>query len=456
MGTNGTNDGKSTDNAPQPLGNKRTIAVASGEKLANYSLDNILESIHLNWHPRNREERFPSVDKRVKVYMSNWYLPCHNSSQIGIKVGYYNGSYPEIESPEARIDSVIRFDRPLILHRDTLDICLTNNESYPLYKERIHGFFRAYGSYCQDSMDIFNLKQNLDDSDTKSSRTNMSNIPLIVQFGDGLARSRIVPIISKYRRRALNEDSLEQVSCQDPYLRTVRSDSTPSYQPIIWNLNSNRHFGKELAESRSQDIPWESKKVGALWIGAMTGGKGSTKVTRDMSSSQICQMNARCNFVYQHQNSSLVQARLTSSSILSKEDAPQLFGRPVSKKDILQYKVVISLEGNDVSSGLKWSLLSNSVVMMPPPMTTSWLMEELLEPWVHYIPLRQDGSNAEEMIKWVGENDLKARRIAERGVLFMYDLLYHPDAEKDDILVKKEILRRYRQFWNHVDLDNSL
>ena len=74
-------------------------------------------------------------------------------------------------------------------------------------------------------------------------------------------------------------------------------------------------------------------------------------------------------------------------------------------------------------------------------------MEELLQPWVHYIPMKEDGSNAEEMIRWVGGNDHKAWRIAERGRLIMYDLLYHPDARRDDTLVREEIARRYRALW---------
>jgi hypothetical protein len=40
------------------------------------------------------------------------------------------------------------------------------------------------------------------------------------------------------------------------------------------------------------------------------------------------------------------------------------------------------IAGNDVASGLKWALFSQSVVLMPPPNHTSWAMEELLEPWV--------------------------------------------------------------------------
>jgi len=51
--------------------------------------------------------------------------------------------------------------------------------------------------------------------------------------------------------------------------------------------------------------------------------------------------------------------------------------------DLLKYKVVIVLEGNNVASGLKWALASNSVLVMPPPTIASWAMEELLEPWVH-------------------------------------------------------------------------
>lgn len=80
----------------------------------------------------------------------------------------------------------------------------------------------------------------------------------------------------------------------------------------------------------------------------------------------------------------------------------------VSKRQIQQYKVIISMKGNDVASGLKWSLLSESVLLMPKTTQTLWAMEELLEEWVHYIPMYSNGSNAEAMIQWVGNNDLEA------------------------------------------------
>ena len=107
-----------------------------------------------------------------------------------------------------------------------------------------------------------------------------------------------------------------------------------------------------------------------------------------------------------------------------------------------------SFEGNDVASGLKWMLQSESVVLMPPPTRTSWAIEELLQPWVHYIPMYPNGSNAEEMVRWAIDNEKDAKRIAERATLFMYDLVYHPDADKDDRMIRGEIARRYRALWH--------
>lgn len=75
----------------------------------------------------------------------------------------------------------------------------------------------------------------------------------------------------------------------------------------------------------------------------------------------------------------------------------------------------------------------------------SFAMEELMKPWVHYIPLKEDLSNAEEMMCWITHNDEKARRIAERGKLFIHDLLFHADSVADHDYIQTEILERYMQ-----------
>jgi Glycosyl transferase family 90 len=108
------------------------------------------------------------------------------------------------------------------------------------------------------------------------------------------------------------------------------------------------------------------------------------------------------------------------------------------------------LEGNDVASGLKWALLSQSVVLMPVPRHTSWAMEEWLEPWIHYIPLQEDAADVEEKMAWVLEHEEEARAIAYASTLWMQDLIYHPDAAEDDIWIREEMVRRYQLHFSSV------
>ena len=117
--------------------------------------------------------------------------------------------------------------------------------------------------------------------------------------------------------------------------------------------------------------------------------------------------------------------------------------------DMLQYKAIIMLEGNDVASGLKWALFSNSVVMMSKPTCTSWAMEELLRPYVHYIPLKDDLSNVEEQVQWMIDHDVEAEQIANNGRLWMTDLVFHPDVTKDTDAILDETFRRYLQHFQY-------
>jgi len=40
-------------------------------------------------------------------------------------------------------------------------------------------------------------------------------------------------------------------------------------------------------------------------------------------------------------------------------------------------------------------------------------MEEILEPWIHYISLKSGLSDVEEKMKWIEDNDQEAQKIAE-------------------------------------------
>lgn len=103
----------------------------------------------------------------------------------------------------------------------------------------------------------------------------------------------------------------------------------------------------------------------------------------------------------------------------------------------------------DVSSGLKWALYSNSVVLMPRPTFTSWAMEERLAPWVHYVPLRDDLSDVEDRVRWVIDHPDQAQAIAYAGTLWISDLVYHPHADDDDDAIVREMFLRYKRHFQH-------
>jgi Glycosyl transferase family 90 len=162
-----------------------------------------------------------------------------------------------------------------------------------------------------------------------------------------------------------------------------------------------------------------------------------------------CLAMPRCRLVYQYANSTLLDAKLTSFhyGLPDTINGVAIVGPKVGMKDLLKYKAIVFLEGNDVSSGVKWALYSQSIVLMPRPTVTSWAMEELLEPWVHYVPIGEDLSDVEEKIQWVLDHDLEAFEITKRATLWMYDLTLHPDAAVDDKAIYREILLRYRAQW---------
>ena len=60
----------------------------------------------------------------------------------------------------------------------------------------------------------------------------------------------------------------------------------------------------------------------------------------------------------------------------------------MSIKDQLKYRFIISVEGNDVTSGLKWQLYSNSIILMYKH-NWGWLMEFRLKPYYHYVPIKK-------------------------------------------------------------------
>jgi len=425
---------------------------------------------HPEWHPSKRLERFPSVDDRLQIYMSNWYLkPCivDSISSTNERLSY-RYDYRQNESFPTAIISSISGDKRNI----TLQTGLSNFGVHSAIWERnvwdqdgnqICSFQRMSNSYCPDMRNIATLAKTMKKKDSLSQLP-----PIIAAFGDGKMRNfhkQAIPNFQKVRFAATKENlalvtskstGLNCSKAIEPTRMTLNTTTSSKrkrprrvYAPIIWPMNNKRHFDPHIFKNvRIADIvPWECKQHIAVWRGKLTGYLASA--IKGKTISEICDSISRCLLVKKYSNSSLLNVGISES------EANQDFGVSLqyvlkdimSMEEQLQYKMIIVMEGNDVATSLKWALYSRSLVLMKVPSFTSFAMEEWLEPWTHYVPLKSDLSDVEEKIRWVMEHDEEARIISERATLFIHDLLFHPESELENKKIKKKLLRQYFRFF---------
>lgn len=83
----------------------------------------------------------------------------------------------------------------------------------------------------------------------------------------------------------------------------------------------------------------------------------------------------------------------------------------LSIKEQLKYKFILSIEGIDVATNLKWIMSSNSLCFMPKPRFETWYMEGALVPNFHYVLIEDDYSDVEEKINFYSKNTDKAEEI---------------------------------------------
>ncbi|XP_066890638.1 protein O-glucosyltransferase 1 isoform X1 [Kogia breviceps] len=105
-------------------------------------------------------------------------------------------------------------------------------------------------------------------------------------------------------------------------------------------------------------------------------------------------------------------------------------GKPAAKDvhlvDHCKYKYLFNFRGVAASFRLKHLFLCGSLVFH---VGDEWLefFYPQLKPWVHYIPVKTDLSNVQELLQFVKANDDVAQEIAERGSQFILNHLQMDD-----------------------------
>ena len=398
-----------------------------------------------NWDSVSRADRFPGIEERVCHLMTVWYdqhflLSTAKRWVSPLSYRYINETdntswkrlyvvWDDNSSHNMTLQNKIGPDFPFhVAYREQeilRDLGASRRKKrLNEYDKRIElrKYMYPYANDFVHIMDAFGAQ-------------NKTTTPIVALFGDKLVQNiRFpVPLFAKWRFGELDL-------------------SKPN--PIVWRMESMRHLGSNDVVKQI-DLPWEEKKNVSIFRGRLTGYNRSEDVmTEDIFKKtnytiyEACMIFERCALAYKTYNSSLADVGLTHGWPQLKDlNGRNLMKGSLDTRALLAFKMIISVEGNDVASGLKWGLLSNSVILMVPPAKTTFVMEHLLEPWVHYIPLDPGMHNVDERTQWVLDHDEEAKRIAQRATTFINDLLYHPNATKDEQEVMEQIALRYASLW---------
>ncbi len=181
---------------------------------------------------------------------------------------------------------------------------------------------------------------------------------------------------------------------------------------IVMKLNKKRHFF-----FIKDPLKFENKKNLLVWRGNAVGKPH------------------RISFLKKYWNHPLCDVGQVHKI---KENVPWEKER-LSIRDQLDYKFILSLEGNDVATNLKWGMSSNSLIFSPPLKYETWYNEGKLVAGEHLVIIKEDFTDLEDKIQYYLDHHNEAQQIIENAHQYIKQF---ENREREDI-INLLVLKKY-------------
>lgn len=189
----------------------------------------------------------------------------------------------------------------------------------------------------------------------------------------------------------------------EPTFVKSRPIEGPNQNAVLLPLNALRHF-----TFVSDRLPFTEKKDMVVWRGAAASSPQRLEFLEKTFPVDFCDVGDSGH------NRGFGRAHY------AKYEKPRL-----SIREQLRFKFVLSIEGVDVATNLKWIMSSNSVCVMPKPRYETWIMEGRLVPGQHYVEVADDFSDLEDKFRFYLARPELCREIsanAKRYISRFFDL----------------------------------
>ena len=176
---------------------------------------------------------------------------------------------------------------------------------------------------------------------------------------------------------------------------------------VLLPFETDRYYSGALLSSATL-VPWARKHDSLVWRGSTTGYGLRRDFVHELAGHARSDIDVRF--------SGVVQGRSQWTR------GGDYVAPPMSRRQLLQHRYLLSLEGNDIGSNLAWMLGHNSVVVMPTPTWENWLLHGLLRPWVHYVPVASP-ADVPVVLRWMRSHEAACMRIAANANAWVAHLL---------------------------------
>lgn len=195
---------------------------------------------------------------------------------------------------------------------------------------------------------------------------------------------------------------------------------------------------RNMISKANEKYSWEKKLAKSFWRGSSTGGYSTLAAWDQLARAKLVLMSLAHPEVVDAKFHHVVQCD-PEVPVLMK--AKGMVSDGVSRPDHLKFKYLIDVDGNSCSyERYFWLLLSNSLVLKQVTANVQWYYGGL-EPYKHYVPVKEDLSDLLQQLNWAKTHDMEARLIAEEATHFVKENLSPEDTVLYLYLLIKEYAR---------------
>lgn len=158
------------------------------------------------------------------------------------------------------------------------------------------------------------------------------------------------------------------------------------------------------------ETDWSSKKDVAVFRGSSTGCGTTTQTNMRLKLATMRSPDLDVGITQYTEN-----VKIDPKIGLSKVKKDIKLVKPLTLAEQSHYKYMIHVDGNVAAYRLLKTMLTGSLILRVKSDYYMW-SDSFLKPGTHYMEVKEDLSDLEEVLEWCREHDSKCKEIADRGM----------------------------------------